>query len=360
MEQAGHGIDIVSQGRAGLVRLNRPEALNAITLEMIADIEPFYHRCAKDPHIYGMVMEAEGKAFSAGGDVRAIRDWILQDKLDRADKFYAEEYQHNWSLQCFRKPHVALINGAVMGGGVGVSIFGTHRVAGENIAFAMPETGIGFFPDVGGGWFLPRMPGMTGMYLGLTGHVCARADAYYAGAVTHCIPAAQFEAVKAAMIEAEPIDPILDGLHEAPGESFLEKHREPIDRIFQAPTLDAVLKNLENEQGVWRDFAQKTLAALSKKSPLSLKVTFEQLRRGRNYRSLKEALIVEYRLATRMIRLPDFSEGIRAVIVDKDRSPKWQPPALSEVSEAFVQSLFEPLPDGDVSLNDYWMPPAHG
>ena len=359
MDQVFDGIIIALDGRMGLVQLNRPKALNAVTLEMIAGLEAFYHRCAKDPHIYGIVMEAEGKAFCAGGDIRTIRDWIQND-LPRADRFYAAEYQHNWSLQCFRKPHVALMNGAVMGGGVRISIYGTHRVAGENTAFAMPETGIGFFPDIGGGWFLPRMPGMTGMYLGLTGHICGRADAYYAGAATHCIPAAQFETVKTAMIEGEPIDPVLDGLHEHPGESFLEKHREPIERIFGSSSVEGIMKGLENEEGGWREWAQNTLSVLAKKSPLALKVAFEQLRRGRNYKSLKEALIVEYRLATRMIRLPGFSEGIRAVIVDKDQSPKWQPRSLAEVSDASVQSLFEPLPGGDLKLVDYWTPPARG
>ena len=359
MDEAKNEIVSAIEGRAALVRLNRPKALNAVTLEMIHALEALYHACAKNPHIYGVVMEAEGKAFSAGGDIRTIRE-LIQSDLAQADRYYAEEYQHNWSLQCFRKPHVALMNGVTMGGGVGISIFGTHRVAGEAMAFAMPETGIGFFPDIGGSWFLPRMPGMLGMYLGLTGHICRRADAYYAGAVTHCIPAAQFETVKAAMIGGEPVDPILDGLHGHPGESHLEQHREPIDRIFSAPSLEEILRRLENEQGAWHEWARQTLAALAKKSPLSLKVAFEQLRRGKSYKTLKEALIVEYRLATRLIRLPDFPEGIRAVIVDKDQSPKWQPASLSEVSDAYVQSLFEPLSQGDLTLADYWMPPLHG
>ncbi len=346
------------KGRAGIVHLTRPKAFNAVTWGMIGALEPFYHRCAKDPHIYGIVMSAEGKAFSAGGDIRALRDWG-QSNPSEADRFYADEYQHNWTLQCLRKPHVALMNGIVMGGGAGISLYGTHRVAGENMAFAMPETGIGFFPDIGGSWFLPRMPGAAGMFLGLTGRHCARADSYYAGIVTHCVASAHFEAISAAMIEGEPIDTVLDGLHEDPGDSWLEKHREPIDRIFSASTLDGILNGLENEEGPWRDWTQETLAILGKKSPLALKVTFEQLRRGKSYKTLKEALIVEYRLATRLIRLPDFIEGVRAIIVDKDQAPKWQPASLSEVSDAFVQSLFEPLPQGDLELKDYWLlPPA--
>ncbi len=359
MDQALNDIVTTIEGRAAIVRLNRPKALNAVTLEMIRTLEALYHRYARDPHVYAIVMEAEGKAFSAGGDIRTIRDWIQND-LPQADRFYAVEYQHNWTFQCLKKRHVALMNGIAMGGGVGISIYGTHRAAGENMAFAMPETGIGFFPDIGGGWFLPRMPGMAGMYLGLTGRICNRADAYHAGVVTHCIPAAQFEAVKAAVIEADPIDELLDDLHEDPGESYLARHSEPIGRIFSAPSLEEVLKRLENERGNWQDFAQETLAALSKKSPLALKVTFEQLRRGKSYKTLKEALIVEYRLATRLIRLPGFSEGIRAVIVDKDQSPKWEPASIAAVSDAFVQSLFEPLPGGDLKLTDYWVAPLSG
>jgi enoyl-CoA hydratase len=359
MDEAGKDIVTAVEGRAVLIRLNRPDVLNAGTPDMIRALSALYHKYAKDPHIYGFAMEAEGRAFCAGGDIRALRELIHGD-LAAADRFYAEEYQHNWLLQSLRKPHVALMNGAVMGGGAGISIYGTHRVAGEAMTFAMPEAGIGFFPDIGGGWFLPRMPGQIGMFLGLTGHVCNRADAYYAGAVTHCIPAAEFGAVKAAMIEGEPIDALLDALHAHPGEGFLERYREAIDRIFSAPTLEEILARLEAGRGAWAGFAEAALAALAKMAPLSLKVAFEQIRRGKGYGTLKEALIVEYRLATRMIRRPDFSEGIRAAVVDKDRSPKWQPANLSEVSEAEVRALFEPLAEGELVLRDYWTPPLHG
>jgi enoyl-CoA hydratase len=356
MDQDGNDIILAENGRAGLARLARPKALNAVTLGMIRALEAFYHRCAKNPHIYGIVLEAEGAAFSAGGDIRAIRDWS-ENSPEEGDRYYAEEYQHNWTLECFRKPHVALINGITMGGGIGISLYGTHRIAGENMRFGMPETGIGFFPDIGSSWFLPRMPGMTGLYLGLTGRICGRADAYYIGAATHCIAAAHFETIKAAMIEAEPIDPIVDGLHRPPGKSELEDLREPIDRIFGPPSLDDILRGLEREAGQWQDWARETLETLQTRSPLSLKVTFEQLKRGKSYKNLKEALIVEYRLATRMMRQPDFLEGVRAAIIDKDRSPKWHPPSLSQVSAAFVESFFEPLPSGDLKLADYWSLP---
>jgi enoyl-CoA hydratase len=344
---------LAEEGRAGIVRLNRPKALNALTLGMIRALEPFYHRCAKNPHIYGLVLEAEGRAFCAGGDIRAVYEWVKSSPED-ADRYYAEEYQHNWTLECLRKPHVSLMNGIVMGGGIGLSLYGTLRIASENLRFAMPETGIGFFPDIGGGWFLPRMPGSTGLYLGLTGKIVDRADAYYVGVATHCIPAAQFGAVRAAMIEGEPIDAVVQGLHVHPGEGLIEKLRDPIDRIFSAPSVEEIFRRLEREDGVWRDWASETLDTLTKRSPLSLKVTFEQLRRGKAYGTLKEALIVEYRLAHRMIRQPDFVEGVRAVIVDKDQSPKWVPSSLENVSDAFVKSLFDPLPGGDLQLVDYW------
>jgi enoyl-CoA hydratase len=344
------------QGRAGLVRLTRPKELNALTLDMIRALEAFKHRCAKNPHIYGIVQEAEGKGFCAGGDIRLIRK-LAQGQPEEADRYYAVEYQHNWTLQCFRKPHISLMNGITMGGGAGISLYGTHRVAGENLSFAMPETGIGFVPDVGTSWFLPRMPGEMGLYLALTGHVCRRADSYYLGIATHCIPAEKFEAIKAAMIEAEPIDAILDGLHESPGKSELEALRVPIDRIFSAATLDDVLSGLEREDGVWRDWAQETLARLSKRSPLSLKVTFELQKRGKDFRSLKDALTVEYRVATHLIRQHDFAEGVRAVVVDKDQSPRWRPATLEDVDDALVQAMFQRPPGGDITLQDYWFPP---
>jgi enoyl-CoA hydratase len=342
------------QGRAALITLNRPKALNALTLGMIRDLEAFYHKCARAPQIYGIVMEGTGRAFCSGGDIRYIYD-VGRDDFDAALRFYTEEYQHNWTLECFIKPNVALIDGIVMGGGVGVCLYGVHRVAGENTRFAMPETGIGFFPDVGGGWFLPRMPGETGMYLGLTGAVIGQADMYYVGAATHCMPAARFETVKAAMIEADPIDPVLDSLHELPAAAGQLPHLQAvIDRVFSAPSVEEIIARLADETGEHAAWAAETRRTLLKRSPLALKVAFEQLRRGKAYTSLKEALIVEHRLLHHILRQPDLYEGIRAAIVDKSRPPVWQPATLAEVSDDLVRSWFEPLPEGDLELKDYW------
>ncbi len=338
-------------GRAGIIRLNRPKALNAVTHGMIQTLQSFLNASAKAQHIYGIVLEGEGKAFCAGGDIRTIYEKARADPAAIA-KFYADEYQYNWSLNRFRKPHVALIDGVVMGGGVGISIHGTHRVGGSNMRFAMPETGIGFFPDVGGSWFLPRFPGELGMYLGLTGKVIGQADAFYCGALTHCVAGDQFDRIKAAMSHAEPIDIVLDELHKAPPSGDLDRVRPEIDRWFSASTLSGIFQNLENETGAQREFAHETLSLLQKKSPLSLHATFAQLRRGREHRSLKDSLVMEYRLASRFIREPDLFEGIRAVIIDKDHAPKWDAASIHDVSDARVQALFEPLPEGDLALID--------
>jgi enoyl-CoA hydratase len=354
--QSEEEVILAEQGRAGLIRLNRPKALNALTLGMIRSLEAFYHRCAKSPQIYGVVMEAEGRIFSAGGDIRAIYGW-LREKPEAAERYYAEEYRHIWTLQCFRKPHVALINGVMMGGGVGVCLYGTHRVAGENMRFAMPETGIGFFPDIGASWFFPRMPGKIGLYLALTGSIVNRADAYYLGLVTHCIASEKFDIVKSAMIDAEPVDTVLDELHVSPEASVLEQLRPIIDRCFSADSVEDIIARLEKETGDDADFARATLETLSKRSPLSLKATFEQLRRGKDYKSLKEALSVEYRIASGFVRQPDLLEGIRAVIIDKDQAPRWQPPTLGEVDETTVLALFAPPASGDLNLPDPSGPP---
>jgi enoyl-CoA hydratase len=344
---------VKEHGRAGLVRLNRAKALNAVTLEMIRALEGFHHACAKAPHIYGIVMEAEGRAFSAGGDIRALYSWDGETPVD-VHRYYAEEYQHCWTLECFTKPNVALIDGVTMGGGLGICLYGTHRVAGENARFSMPETGIGFFPDIGGGWFLPRLPGKTGLYLGLTGAVAGQADAFHLGLATHCISARHFETIKAAMVESDPIDPVLDRLHEPPGEGTIMPLRPAIDRLFAASSVEDIIRALDSERGEHQAFARVTLEALSQRSRLSLKIAFEQLRRGTAYRNLKEALVVEYRIAMRLVREPDFREGIRAAIIDKAQAPKWAAQSLQEVSDARVLSFFEPLPEGDLELTDYW------
>jgi enoyl-CoA hydratase len=342
------------EGRAGFLTLNRPKALNALTFGMIRAIEPHYIRWAANPKVYGVVLDAaSGRAFCGGGDIRALIAAMPHDP-DGTMGFFRIEYQHNWSLERFTKPNVSLIDGIVMGGGVGISIYGTHRVAGENYLFAMPETGIGFFPDIGGGYFLSRLPGETGLYLGLTGNSVARADAYYLGIATHCIDAGQFDIIRKAMIEGDPIDPVLDRLHRDPGEAALAALRPAIDRIFSAGSVEAILAGLDAETGAHQDWARGTAEVIRQRAPLSLKVTFRQIREGLSKRSLKDELKVEFRLATRLGAHHNLREGVRSQLIDKDRNPKWQPATLAEVTEAMVDACFAPLEGGELELQDRW------
>ncbi len=342
------------EGRAGLLTLNNPRMLNALTHDMIKAFQSAYLKWAGTPRIYGVVVEAApGRAFCAGGDIRGLVENI-KSGFEAAEAFFRDEYQFNWMLECFTKPSVSLVNGIVMGGGVGISRYGTHRVAGENILFAMPETGIGFYPDIGGGYFLARCPGETGMYLGLTGLAVGRADAYYAGYATHCIDSAAFPQIRQAVIEGEPIDPVLDGLHRDPGESAMRARQDAIDRIFSAAAVEEILERLDRETGAHEDWAKETAALLRTRCPLSLKVAHRQIREGRNKASLKEELITEFRITCRFLRGVTMPEGVRAALIDKDRNPAWEPATLEEVSEDMVEAYFRPPESGDIELTDHW------
>ncbi len=341
--------------RASLVILNRPRALNALSLEMIREIETHFHEWAKNPHIYGVVQRAhDDGAFCAGGDVKAIYNTRVSDP-DAGIRFYREEYQHNWTLQRFIKPTVSLINGVCMGGGLGISVHGTHRVAGEGCKLAMPETAIGLFPDVGGSYFLPRLPGRTGLYMGLTGAVIGQADGYRLGLATHCISANKFDEIEAAMREAEPIDAVLDTLHDEPGEGELTRLRPAIDRCFAPGSVEDIIARLEAETGATRDWAQETLANMRAHSPTSLKLTHRLYEEGARARSLKASLKLEFRCAVRCMQGHDHHEGVRAKMVDKDNAPQWQPARLEDVADAAIDAYLAPL-DGvpELELADHW------
>jgi enoyl-CoA hydratase len=336
------------EGRCGFITLNRPQALNALNHNMITAMEAQYVKWAVVPRIYGVVVEAVGPAFCSGGDLRAL-NW---DTPDATMTYFRDEYQLNWSLETFTKPNVALIDGLVMGGGVGISLYGTHRVAGENFCFAMPEVSIGFFPDIGGGYFLSRLPGEMGLYLGLTGRRIGRSDAYYLGIASHCVAASDFDKIRHAVIEGDPIDPVLDDLHRDPGESELEHLQELVDRIFSEPTIEAILARLDEQSGVQAAWAKETAAIIRSNAPLSVKVTLKQIRDARGHASLKDTLTVDYRLARAFIEAPDFREGIRAVVIDKDRAPKWRPHSLNVVTESMNNACF--VGGDDLELKDRW------
>ncbi len=339
-------------GRAGIATLNRPQAYNALTLTMIRGLETHHLKWARSPKIYGVLLRANGKAFCAGGDLLELHEQIQKGDKEAALTYLREEYQHCWTLQSFTKPNVALIDGLMMGGGAGICLYGTHRVAGNAFVFSMPETGIGFFPDVGGSYFLPRLKGHVGVYLALTGHSLNAADAYWLGIVTQCIPSDQFGLIEEALAQNEPIDPFLERLHRDPGDSELAAKQPVIDHCFSASSIEEILSRLRGLSDGDADWAKATADILMSRSPLSLKITLRLLRQPKE--SLKSALQTEFRVASRFLDSADLLEGIRATLIDKDRAPSWKPSLLQAVSSEMVGSYFAPLADGNLELKDHW------
>lgn len=345
----GKNTDILfeTKHRCGLVTLNRPKALNAISYEMIAGMEEHYIEWAGDADIYGIVLKSSGgRAFCSGGDLKALYDWRRAGKVSTILDKFTTEYQHNWTLDRFIKPHVSLMDGYVFGGGAGISLYGTHKVAGENYRFAMPEAAIGFFPDVGATHFLTRMPGQIGLYLALTGAQIGRADAYALGLLTHCINEGEFNKIQAAMCEADPIDPVLDGRHVDPGPSGLLEMQTTIDRHFGGDSVEDIVHSLNDATGSEAGWARDTAARIGKNSPLSLKVAFHQLRKC-GQPSLEAALALDACLAHHFLTGDEVYEGIRSLLIDKDGKPKWAHSTLNEVSDDMVEAMFDPPETGE-------------
>ena len=334
------------RGAAGLITLNRPQALNAVTHEMVLALRAQLDGWAEDPAITRVVIQAAGeRAFSAGGDIRALSDLGQAGRQAEALQFWRDEYPLNLVIKDYRKPYVALIDGLVMGGGVGVSVHGSHRVAGDRFQFAMPEVGIGFFPDVGATWFLPRMPGELGTYCGLTGERFGSADGCTAGVATHRIPSARFGALLDGLTGAVSVDALLAAFAEPAGEGPILAKRAVMDRLFVGDRVEDILAALDREAASGSadaEWAAKTAAAMRTKSPLSLKLALAQVRRGRAW-DFETCMRAEFRIVSRVIRGSDFYEGVRAVIVDKDNKPRWQPARLAEVSDAEVERHFAAL-----------------
>lgn len=349
-ETADETLKVEIQGTLALVTLARPQALNALTRSMRSKFSEGLWSFARDAQVYAVVMQSESpRAFSAGSDVREVIGLARAD-LAAAKAMFAEEYALNWQCECFSKPTVPLINGMVMGGGVGITQFGTHRVAGEAYSFAMPETAIGLFPDVGVCHVLARLPHHAGMYLGLTGRSVGRAEAYGLGLVTHCIGAGRFEEIKAALADTWPVDTILDERHEDCGPGELEPCRALIDRCFSADTVEEILARLDDVAGELRDWAQHVVADLRRRSPLALKITHRHIREAHT-RELRQTLAADYRLACRFLEANgDFYEGVRAALIDKDGSPRWSPARLEDVSEAMLDAYFAPLGTDELVL----------
>lgn len=337
------------RGRAGLITLNRPKALNALTLDMVHAMRAKLEEWRDDETIEIVVVRGAGeRAFCAGGDIRALYESGKAGTPYVID-FYAHEYRLNLMIKRYPKPYIALINGIVMGGGVGVSVHGRYRVAGEGCMFAMPETGIGLFPDVGGTYFLPRCPGEAGMYLGLTGARLDVTDVKHAGIATHVVPAPQHEALIAALADASnALEPTLARFSVAPAnKSKLAGLQSLIDRHFVHASVEAIMESLADDKSM---FAEETLKSMRGKSPTSLKVTFRQIREGKKL-GFEDCMRLEFRLTNRFMRGHDFYEGVRAVIVEKDNAPKWSPPSLEGVGAESVDAYFVPLPEGDLKLD---------
>jgi enoyl-CoA hydratase len=346
------GITFEEIDRAGVVTLDRPARLNALNREMFEALTAHYRRWAPAPHIYGVVMQsAHPSVFCSGGDLKVLQEWGEQGARQAIREFYRAAYSHVWVLEKFIRPNVPLINGLCLGGGIGISLYGTHCVAGEGYRFGMPQVGIGFLPDIGGTYFLPRLLGRTGLYLALTGHLIGPADAYRQRLVSHFIPAAHFHVIKDALADNHPIDRLLDGLHRDPGEGELVRHTPLIDRAFAAPSVEAILEALDAEDGADAAFAHDTAAEIRKKSPTSLKIAFAQMRRGKSL-NLTSALKLEFRLASHVIGSHDYREGIAARIAGKGRAPEWQPATLEAVDDAAIDRLFTTPAEDELELED--------
>jgi enoyl-CoA hydratase len=354
---------ILLERREGLacLTINRPQALNALTLENYRRFAPALAEWTEDSRIRAVVVHgAGGRAFCAGGDVRAVYEAGTGRAGDRSltATFFREEYRLIREIHRLPKPYIAIVDGITMGGGAGISVNGTHRVATERTQFAMPETGIGLFPDVGATRFLNRCPGRIGRYLGLTGTRLGAADALYCGFATHFVAQDRIDPLLQALAgiawqpgrEFDQVAALLDGFATDPGPAPLAALRPAIDDGFAADTIEAVLEALAGTAGsATGEWAAATRAGLFKKSPTSLKVTLRQLSIGHDF-DLEQALALEYRLTQHFMAAHDFYEGVRALLIDKDRAPHWRPTTLAEVDDVTVEGYFAPLGEGELQF----------
>lgn len=349
-------------GPLGLVTLNRPAQLNALTHDMALMLEErLLHWRGRDDIACVAIIGAGPKAFCAGGDIRALYEAGVANGAANF-QFYADEYRLDTLIRRYPKPYVAFMDGIVMGGGVGVSIHGRLRIAGDATVFAMPETGIGLFPDVGGTWFLPRLPGQVGMWLALTGARLKAADAVAAGVCDRYIPSAREGAALEALAAADyardanaAVEAALAPLAEAPPGGSLANLRPLIDQCFAGDSVEAVLAALD---GVAKDlggddWAAEQAAAIRARSPTCTRIAFRQVRTGAGL-SFVDCMKLEYRLARFCMTHPDFYEGVRAILIDRTGAPRWRPATLAEADEAYVAPAFAPLPEGE----ELALPPA--
>ncbi len=352
-EAAAPPVLVSTQGNLGVLTLNRPDALHALDGEMVKIMTEALLAWSTDPAVAGVMVDHAGaRGFCAGGDIRMLAESGARDGLE-ARAFFYHEYRLNHLIANYPKPYVAILDGVTMGGGVGISVHGPFRIGTERTLFAMPETGIGLFPDVGGGWFLPRLAGEIGMWLALTGTRLKAADCVAAGILTHFVPSELLDAAKAqvagAMSTHMPLSALKSGLAALEEEAGRLQHLTPdtiatINRCFNRNSVAAIMEALSTDESDW---AKEQARMLGQKSPQTLKVAFRQLRHGRAATNFATHMAMEYRIAARVVRRHDFLEGVRAVIIDKDQTPKWQPATLAEVDDTLLDAIFAPLEAGE-------------
>ncbi len=338
------------RGAAGMVILNRPKALNALNRPMVLSLMRALKDWENDPQIERVVVvSAVEKAFCAGGDIRVLHDQGRAGDYANMLRFWREEYVLNAYIKRYPKPYISLIDGIVMGGGVGISLHGSHRIAGDRYLFAMPEVSIGFFPDVGATYALPRLPDATGVYLALTGDRVGAADALAIGLATHAVPSARMAELADALTRREALDDILAGFALDPGPQKLAADRVTVAECFGAANLPELLARLDRAAAGGSAFAGKLRQTLAVKSPTSVAIAFEQMRRGAGM-DFAEAMRTEYRIVSRVIQGHDFYEGVRAVLIDKDQAPQWRPATIDALDAAAIEAYFAPLGADELML----------
>jgi len=339
------------EGEVGRITLNRPRALHALNTNMCRLITDALRGWARNPAVKLVLLDHSGeRGFCAGGDIRMLAESGAKDGRE-AREFFHTEYRLNHLLFHYPKHVVAIMDGVTMGGGVGLSRPCRFRIATERTVFAMPETGIGLFPDVGGGWYLPRMPDHIGLWLALTGARIKAADCELLGIATDYIEAKDVERFKAGVVaDPDAMETLLTELEADPGRPPIAAHQDEIDRIFGLGSVEEILAALAREDSDW---AREQLKVMSAKSPQTMKVAFRQLKLGVEAKSFADNMATEYRIGARVVQRHDFLEGVRAVIVEKDNNPRWDPPTVEGVSEAMLDEIFAPLPS-----DEEWTPLA--
>jgi len=341
-------IECEVRGRIGVVTLNRPAALNALSGGMVRRISGSLSVWRDDAQVAAVVIRGRGRAFCAGGDVRAAYESGKDGPP--ALGYFVDEYRLNAQMKHFPKPLISLVHGFVMGGGVGISAHGSHRVYAEDAVFSMPETGIGFFADVGSSYFLARLPNEIGLYCVLAAARLARGDCLHIGIATHAASAGDFDAIIAELAASGDVEAVLARYCDnRPEPETLAEAGEPIARWFGTGSVEAILARLDAEEGRHALLAERTAAAIRGKSPTSLRLSLRQIRAARSL-EFDDCIRLDYRIASQILTGHDFYEGVRAALVDKDRKPKWRPAELADVDPRAIEAHFLPPANGDIQL----------